>query len=51
MTDVVNFREPARFVELFLIGVQVMADKVALKDLYNVFGVGIEFYSGPRTEP
>ena len=51
MTDAVNFSDPARFVELFVVGKQVMADKVALKDLYNVFGVRIEFYSGPRTEP
>ena len=41
MTDVVNFVDAARFVELFVVGEQVMADKVAHKDVYNVFGVGI----------
>ena len=43
MTDVVNFRDLARFVELFIIGEQVMTDKVAYKDFYNVFGLGNEF--------
>ena len=43
MTDVVNFRDPARFVELFIVGEQVMTDEVAYEDFYNVFGIGNEF--------
>ena len=43
MTDVVNFREPARFVVLLIIGEQVMADKIAFEYFYNVFGIVNEF--------
>ena len=52
MTDDVDFRDLARSVELFVVGEgeQVMADKVAFENFYNIFSVGNEFqwYS---TEP
>jgi hypothetical protein len=37
MANVVDFRDPAKFVELFDINGQVMTDEVAYEDLYNVF--------------
>ena len=40
---IVNFRDPARFVELFIISEQVMTDDVAYEDFNNVFGIGYEF--------
>ena len=43
MTDIVNFRDPARVVELFFISERVMTDEVAYEDFYNVFGIGNEF--------
>ena len=40
ITDVVNFRDTVSFVELFIIGEQVMADMGAYEDFYNVFSTG-----------
>jgi len=41
--DAVNFRDLARSVELFVVSEQVMADKIAYENIYNVLGVGDEF--------
>jgi len=43
MTGAVNVRDFLKFVELFVVNEQVMADKIACEIFYNVFGVVIEF--------
>jgi len=50
MTDALNFRDLTRSVELFVVGEQVMADKIACEHIYEVLAVGMNS-SGPRTEP
>jgi len=39
----VNFRDPTRSVELFVISKQVIADKIACVYDYDVFSIGVEF--------
>ena len=43
MADVVNFRDLARLIELFVVSEHVMTDKIACKNFYDVLGVGDEF--------
>jgi len=43
MTDGVNFRDPIRLVEMFVVSKQVMADKIAYENVYDVLSVGDEF--------
>ena len=38
-----QFQRSGQICKLFIIGEQVMADKVAYEDFYNVFGIGNEF--------
>jgi len=39
----VNFRDLTRSVELFVISEQVMAEKIARENIYDVLGVADEF--------
>jgi len=44
MADVVNVAKLTRLEELLVVSVQVIADKIACENVYNVFlGVGNEF--------
>jgi len=43
MTDAVNFRDLARSVELFVVSEQVMEEKIACENMYEVLVVGDEF--------
>jgi len=43
MTDVVNVRDLARLVKLFVVSEQMMADKIACENFHNVLSVEGEF--------
>jgi len=44
ITDGVNFRDLTRSVELYVVvSEQVMADKIAYENIYDVLGLGDEF--------
>ena len=43
MTDAVYFRNLTRSVQLFVISEQMMADKIACKNFYDVLSVRNEF--------
>jgi len=44
MTNGVDFRDLTRSVELFVVSEQVMTEKIAWENIFDVLGVGDEFY-------